>query len=62
MLRTFSEGEELAHLLPSSAELHQLSLLPEQLDQIQVTVVVKSIDGKLKKKIKKKVNLKRSVE
>lgn len=50
MLRTFSEGEELAHLLPSSAELHQLSLLPEQLDQVQVTVVVKSIDGKLKKK------------
>lgn len=47
MLRTFGEGEELTHLLPSPAELHQLSLLPEQLDQIQVTVVVKSIDGKL---------------
>lgn len=47
MLRTFGEGEELTHLLPSPAELHQLSLLPEQLDQIQVTVVVKSIDRKL---------------
>lgn len=50
VLGTFSEREELTHLLPSSAELHQLSLLAQQLYQIQVTVIVKSIDGKLKKK------------
>ena len=47
MLCTFSEWKEFAHLLTSSSELDQLSLLAEQLYQIQVTVIVKSIDGKL---------------
>lgn len=46
-LCTFSKWEEFTHLLPSSSELHQLSLLAEQLYQVQVTVIVKSIDGEL---------------
>lgn len=47
MLHTFSKWKELTHLLTSSPELDQLSLLAEQLYQIQVTVIIKSIDRKL---------------
>lgn len=47
MLCTFGKWKEFTHLLTSSSELYQLSLLAQQLYQIQVTVIVKSIDGKL---------------
>lgn len=54
-LCTFSEREEFAHLLTSSPELDQLSLLAQQLYQIQVTVIVKSVDGELQKTIVKRI-------
>lgn len=47
MLCTFGKWKEFTHLLTRSSELYQLSLLAQQLYQIQVTVIVKSIDGKL---------------
>lgn len=47
MLCTFSKWKEFTHLLTCSSELNQLSLLAQQLYQIQVTVIVKSIDRKL---------------
>lgn len=41
---TFSEWEKFTHLLPSLSEAKKLSLLLQQLDEINMAVVVKSID------------------
>lgn len=41
---TFSEREQLTHLLSSLAQTKELPLLLEQFDEVNVAVVVKCID------------------
>lgn len=45
---TFSQWEELTHLLPCLTQWRQLPLLPQEFYEVHMTVVVKSIDGQLK--------------
>lgn len=41
---TFSEGKELAHLLPGFAQSVQLPFLPQEFDQVYMAIVVKHVD------------------
>lgn len=41
---TFSEREQLTHLLSSLAQTKELPLLLEQFDEVNMAVVVKGID------------------
>lgn len=41
---TFSEREQLTHLLASLAQTEELPFLSQQFDEIYVAVVVKGID------------------
>lgn len=48
---TFSQGEELAHLLAGHPHLVELAFQPQQPDELHVAVVIIAIDGQLRAKL-----------